>query len=667
MKRTLLLFFPIIGLLWACTSVDKNYTDTSHETSLRDPAAASEHYEKLRGNRADYDPGAPKNSSWAKLYASAPNYRQVGKAVLGGGGEKFRWEMGPMWYRGRLGKNQVKVFVVGQEGAQDENVSNRAFTGSTGTKTQKFLNHIGIFRSYLFMNTFVYTINGQLDGDPKFNFLEQGIGTKNPELSPIVKYRHELFDNMLLENSGSVALFMGVGSGGKASLATWINARGGNCSAAKELANCDTANMVVKGKSVPKVLVIGVPHPGGASAANGGTGALANIVNGFTSAANRVAEFKQQNPNWLPFDSDDDVDEKGKKISESARLSIMRAKYNYKDAGVPYRDFAFGTNKQMGATGTTSNRWKADSIQVFSTNGVYGDKSAKYNEAALGNKKYSKISSAGLSNSGFKTGVDMPWEPPKYGTPMADAYDPGPCENYNPKQSPCRIADMMMNGWSEDLFAQTQSSSFGPTSLYRGNLQNPEILIIADQTSHDDFFSGRALTGEVGQKLQTWLEAKGVRDNYAIIRTSPFDTLIDDSKGTYDEALLNNPVVEKKITELIKEVMKNGTQEVYTIGKRAQELAAKIAPNVKAIDVEVKAKNISAIPRKDLPYHTRWWMGTSGNRAVRGNGGSTKGSVNGKYHYYRFYAPDWNNTYAVPSLDSDVVKDIKQGLQELEK
>lgn len=665
MKKTHLFILPILGLMLSCTSVFKE--NMNPELLQRDPAAASEHYEKLRGNPAHYDPGAPKNSSWAKLYASAPNYRQVGKAVLGGSGEKFRWEMGPMWYRGRLGKNQVKVFVVGQEGAQDENVSNRAFTGSTGTKTQNFLNHIGIFRSYLFMNTFVYTINGQLDGDPKFNFLEQGLGVKNPELSPVVKYRHELFDNMLLENSDTVAIFMGVGAGGKASLATWINARGGKCSVASEMQNCDTTNMVVNGKAVPKVLVIGVPHPGGASANNGGASALANIIRGFTSAANRVAEFKQQNPSWLTFDSADDFDESGRKVTESARLNIMKGKYNYKDAGVPYRDFAFGTNKQMGATGTTSNRWKADSIQVFSANGVYGDKSAKYSEAALGNKKYSTINSAGLSKAGFKNGVDMPWEPPKYGTPMADAYDSGPCQNYNPNQSPCRLALMMINDWDEDLFIQAQSASFGPTSLYRGNLQNPEILIIADQTSHDDFFSGRALTGEVGQKLQTWLEEKGANDNYAIIRTNPFDTLIDDSKGLHDQAILKNAAVEKKVTELIKEVMKNGTQEVYTIGDWARELGVKIAPNAKAIDTEVKAKNISAIPRKDLPYHSRWWMGTSGNRAIRGNGGSAKGKVDGKYHYYRFYAPDWNNTYPVPSLNSEVMQDIKQGLQDLGK
>src|SRR3990167_1071148 len=131
--------------------------------------------DKRRGSPAEYDPGPQKGSSWARLFGSTPNYRAIGAKVLKDGDtqEKFRWEFGPMWYRGRLGANEVQVFVVGQEGAQDENVSNRSFTGSTGTKTQKFLNHLGVYKSYLFLNTFVYTINGQLDDDPNFKWLEQ--------------------------------------------------------------------------------------------------------------------------------------------------------------------------------------------------------------------------------------------------------------------------------------------------------------------------------------------------------------------------------------------------------------------------------------------------------------------------------------------------------------
>jgi hypothetical protein len=250
-------------------------------------------FDPRRGSPAEYDPGAPVPSKWYELYGSAPNYRAIGLEVLGGTPqykEKFRWVFGPMWYRGRLTPESVKAFVVGQEGAQDENISNRAFTGSTGTRVQKFLNHLGIHRSYLFMNTFVYTINGQLtekvNGQdvkiPEFAWLEQGKG------SPIVEYRHRLFDHMLETNSSSVALFMGVGSGGKASLATWINDRGGECSPAFEMRNCDTSGMKNwfkknRGFTVKnQILAIGVPHPGGANPNLGGDAALERIIRGFT-------------------------------------------------------------------------------------------------------------------------------------------------------------------------------------------------------------------------------------------------------------------------------------------------------------------------------------------------------------------------------------------------
>src|SRR5690606_33198949 len=130
------------------------------------PPAGNQNGRYDRGKRWEYDPGPTADTKWAQLFAETPNYRGLGIKVLGGramSDEKFRWVYGPMYYRGRLTPSSVKVFVIGQEGAQDENVSNRAFTGSTGTKMQNFLRAMGINHSYLFMNTFVYTINGQYD------------------------------------------------------------------------------------------------------------------------------------------------------------------------------------------------------------------------------------------------------------------------------------------------------------------------------------------------------------------------------------------------------------------------------------------------------------------------------------------------------------------------
>src|SRR5215218_11390265 len=73
-----------------------------------------------RGDPWEHDPGPTSASGWAALFADTPNYRGLGRAVLGR--EAFRWHHGPMFFRGRL-DGSAKVVVVGQEGAQDESLS----------------------------------------------------------------------------------------------------------------------------------------------------------------------------------------------------------------------------------------------------------------------------------------------------------------------------------------------------------------------------------------------------------------------------------------------------------------------------------------------------------------------------------------------------------------
>jgi hypothetical protein len=81
-----------------------------------------------RGDPWEHDPGPTTASGWAALFAETPNYRGLGRAVVGR--EAFRWHHGPMFFRGRL-DGSAKVVLVGQEGAQDESLSHRSFTGGT--------------------------------------------------------------------------------------------------------------------------------------------------------------------------------------------------------------------------------------------------------------------------------------------------------------------------------------------------------------------------------------------------------------------------------------------------------------------------------------------------------------------------------------------------------
>lgn len=87
-----------------------------------------------RGEPWDFDPGPPASSDYAELFAQTPNYRGLGHAVLGH--EGFRWHHGPVFYRGRLSKNDVRVLVIGQEGGQDEALAHRAFVGGSGARMQ---------------------------------------------------------------------------------------------------------------------------------------------------------------------------------------------------------------------------------------------------------------------------------------------------------------------------------------------------------------------------------------------------------------------------------------------------------------------------------------------------------------------------------------------------
>ena len=699
----------------------------TEEIPTEQDAGAEETIEEVfpanyRGNPWDFDAGAPKNSQWPDLFAETPNYRDYGKTVIGGREKKFRWKMGPMWYRGRLKPNSVKVFVIGQEGAQDENVSNRSFTGSTGTRMQKFLNYMGINESYLFMNTFVYTITGQYSlfnndaNDPKKIEANHRLLwlAQSPD-SRVVKHRHEMFDYMLETNREKLAVVIGVGTAGKDSLATWFQSHDEKCttrqlSASDNLKteNTDETGFCIGTGNLKGILGIGVRHPGSASARNGGSKVKNSLAKDFERRARVVA--RHINDGSITINKD------------YGAVRDFNSEFKYGYASIPHKDFALGTNWRMGTRGTTSNRRGADTIQVFSSNGCYNttqfskahpnrpekcydgevynkrtdaleklkkdekeaDPSKKLNEQKRSKlvasidklnqladevRKYKIRFSYAKTNFPYQKAPiemiaadDVPYESSKTAKGRR-LYDEGPS---------AEISEALYGLYNQDYKALgvTQDSSFGPTTLYRGDLNSPTVLVLADQSSHTDMFSGRAMTGAQGQYLQSMLNQLKTWKTYLILRNLPVDTL-DLSTSKRSQIATDSNVVEARNKLIASLSIK--PELIITVGPISKDVASTMQayPSTKIIHLKnltyknmiqeykklksnsslfygTAKKELAMIPRQDLPMHTRWWMGTSGDRAARAYIKKEKRFDN---NHYSVVAPSWVSKYKAKEMD----------------
>ena len=564
-----------------------------------------------RGDPWEFDAGPPKNRSWARLFATTPNYRALGVAMSGE--EEFRWHFGPMFYRGRLKDDSVRVLVIGQEGAQDESLSHRSFTGGTGGRMQHVLNHLGVTHSYLFLNTFVYPIFNQYDGLlPRL--------AQDPR-SPIARHRGELLDYVLARND--VRLVIAVGLAAKESVATWIEAHGGS-------ADPDKLHEADSHRLGAKIKTIGVLHPGGAS--KGGT--TAKIIADFKRAIRQFEEWEQAAPGWLPVDP--------------GATRLPADDYTYSAAPIPFRDFAYGTNWRLGRSSTSSNRDRDQkAIQLFAKGGEYGDHSALY--ATL-------PGSTTPDTSYLPAAGDLPYEPAR--TTYLD-FDAGPTAT---------MARLLQGGspgrpWPD--FASlglTANPSLGHGAGYRGRLSHPSILVLADQESQDDLFTGRALTGNIGQHLQAFLRSAGLTKQYAILRTLPVDSLVD------PVAAVTRAVDDPATRAILREAMRLAQASVIlTLGKHAERVATAEAPagtpvvhlaafnktdpaaawkpGLDALAALTFARDVAKgpylggrepIPRGDLPFGTLRWQATTGDRAQRGRIGSTSTP-----NYYKLRMPTW--------------------------
>ncbi len=77
----------------------------------------------------------------------------------------FRVEWGPIFYRGRL-DGSARILCIGQDPAQNEAVVRRILIGVAGHRVQGFLAKLGLDRSYVMINAFLYSVYNQKSAAP---------------------------------------------------------------------------------------------------------------------------------------------------------------------------------------------------------------------------------------------------------------------------------------------------------------------------------------------------------------------------------------------------------------------------------------------------------------------------------------------------------------------
>ena len=89
---------------------------------------------------------------------------------------QFRSEWGPIFHRGRL-DGSARVLVIGQDPAQHETVVRRILVGEAGRRVQGLLAKLGVSRSYVLINTYLYSVYGSVKAktrkDPRPHRLPQ--------------------------------------------------------------------------------------------------------------------------------------------------------------------------------------------------------------------------------------------------------------------------------------------------------------------------------------------------------------------------------------------------------------------------------------------------------------------------------------------------------------
>jgi uracil-DNA glycosylase len=119
---------------------------------------------------------------------------------------QFRLEWGPIFHRGRL-DGSARVLVIGQDPAQHETVVRRILVGEAGRRVQGFLAKLGITRSYVFINAYLYSVYGSVKAKTR----------KNAQL---IDYRNRWIEALL--SAGRVEAVVALGTAADGAWKFWL-------------------------------------------------------------------------------------------------------------------------------------------------------------------------------------------------------------------------------------------------------------------------------------------------------------------------------------------------------------------------------------------------------------------------------------------------------------
>jgi hypothetical protein len=99
--------------------------------------------------------------------------------------------------------------IVGQDPSTDEILAQRNLVGSAGQRAQRLLNKLGLTKSYVMFNTFLFGIKGQMDATMNAAAVEPAI----------MNYRNSLFDKTAA--ASTLQAIISFGNGADLAITNW--------------------------------------------------------------------------------------------------------------------------------------------------------------------------------------------------------------------------------------------------------------------------------------------------------------------------------------------------------------------------------------------------------------------------------------------------------------